>query len=380
MQPMKKTIIIILLLLASALLLAQNKVEQIAVSYDNPVVTRVAITPSQKTTWSYSVDKDKHTVTVKVTDCDVSSPLIGGLSNSKLVTDIDLLNKYNAGEIILGLSGPFFIETMTVDKPFKIVLDLFVYKKVYSYQELLYQANFYEKSGFYAKAAKQYAQMLRDYPQNKDTNYYWGNLLLKQGKNESAIAKLQAVPQTSKFYQAAQKSLTKLNAASDEVPIPVDNTPIPIDTAVVDTTRFVAPVKPLNIVDKSQKFSIFSFKTLFGVNWDEFVSSKFMLQLFALPIWFWLIILVVLIIIVLVIFDVMHFRKTRKKKSKPGRKVKQGDLDPEKLDLVAKLLQKNWQEPEIARELLLTAKEAHKYIKQARKASTGKTKPVETEA
>lgn len=376
MPSMKKSIAILLLALFAGLLAAQNKVEQIAVSHDNPIVTRVAMTLTQKTKWSHSVDTDKHQVTVTIEDCDASTPLIGGLSNNKLVTKIDLMNKYNGGVVVLTLSGPFFIETTSVDNPYKIVLDLFVYKKTYSYQDLLNQALFYEKSGYYVKAAKQYSKMQKDYPQNAETNYYWGNLLLKQRKTDSAITKLKLVPSTSKFYQAAQKSLQKLNAADSEIPIPVAEPVAVTDSVPVVRDSVIVPVQPLKITQVSGKFKFFSFKTFFGVTWGEFLTSKFMMALFALPIWFWIIIGVVLIIIVLVIFDVIHFRKLHRKNRTPKPK-KTKQIDQVKLEMVSKLLENGWQEYEIARELLLTPKEVHQYIREGKKNLSQKTKAGE---
>jgi TolA-binding protein len=376
MPSMKKSIAILLLALFAVLLAAQNKVEQIAVSYDNPIVSRVAMTLTQKTKWTYSVDTDNHQVTVTIEDCDASSPLIGGLSNSKLVTKIDLLNKYNAGVVVLTLSGPFYIETTSVDNPYKIVLDLFVYKKTYSYQDLLNQALFYEKSGYYAKAAKQYAKMQTDYPQNKDTNYYWGNLLLKQRKTDKAIEKLKLVPTDSKFYKTAQTSLQKLEVTDSEIPVPVAEPVAITDSVPADKDSLVVPVQPLKITQVSGKFKFLSFKTFFGVTWGEFLTSKFMLALFALPIWFWIIVGVVLIIIVLVIFDVLHLKKLRRK-NRPPKAKKSKQLDQVKVEMVVKLLEHGWQEYEISRELLLTPKEVHQYIREGKKAIASKAKSGE---
>jgi len=369
---MKRCIALIILIGFINLISAQVLIQKIVASNDNPMVSRVAITLSEKTEWSYTIDKDTHVVKVTIKNCDVDNPSVSGISSSNLVSSIDLLNNMNNGLVVFTLNGPFFIETMSVENPFKIVLDLFVYKKTYTFQEQLSQAAFYEKSNMWTKANRQYQNMQRDFPQNLDLNYYWGNLLIRQKKYDSAKNKLLTVPESSGFYRSAQLSLAKLENKDTQQ---TEQTKSEIsDRDSANTTVEKAPVVPTTVLIEERKpFRFFDFQTIFGQStykqgWFIFVS-----KLEALPIWFWLVFLVVLAIVILVVFDIVHVRKQygKKKKSK-APKIKADNTA--RMEIIMKLLNAGWQEEEIARELLVSIKEVKLYITQGKKGNAKKTK------
>lgn len=383
---MKQNLLLLVLVGFFCIVQAQVVVDKIDVSYDNPVVTRVAIALSKEASWTYTIDKDQHVVNVSIKDCNVANPIVSGSNKSNLVSDIKLSNNESYGLIAVTLSGPFYIETLTVDNPFKIVLDLFAYKKVYSYQDLLYQAIFYEKSGMYTKASKQYTIMQSNYPKMPDTNYYWGNLYIKQRRPDKAKDKLSAVPQESQFYKQAQTALAKLegNTAADikkvepvvaqdvkkEAPSIEETLPIKADSNESSDT---IPIVPHRVRLKHKPFKFFDLKTFLQRNSQKIANSKFIIFINSLPFWFWIIVFVALAIVVLVIFDVIHVRR-KMGVNKTAKKTKFSSQNPAKLNMIVKLLEQGWKEKEIAREMQMTPKEAHIYIKQGKKIYAKKAK------
>jgi len=87
--------------------------------------------------------------------------------------------------------------------------------------------------------------------------------------------------------------------------------------------------------------------------------------------WFWIIIFVVILVVVLVAFDLVRFRKQKKEKS-PHRRIKADNIT--KQNMVNKLLVDGWKEHEIARELMMSDKEAKLYIKQGKKLEIKRNK------
>ncbi len=377
---MKQSLLLLVLVSFFSIVQAQSVVDKIDVSFDNPMVTRVAIALSKDADWSYTVDKDKHLVNVVIKNCNVSNPIITGLNKSNLVSDIDLSNSNGNGLLALTLAGPFYIETLTVDNPFKIVLDLFVYKNSYSYTESHQQAIFYEKSGMYSKAGRQYAKMQSNFPDNKDTNYYWGSLYIKQRKPDKAKEKMQAVTKESQFYMQAQAMLAKLDGK--ELPIAkkvepvieqeITEKPLPV---IQESTKISdqGTVIPKKVIIRHKPFKFFDFRTLLSGTSQKIANSKLFVLLRSLPIWFWIIVLVTLGIVALVIFDVMRLRRKEGKKRKTNKTAAQAQ-SKSKLNIVVKLLEKGWKEKEIARELQISPKEAHTLIKQGKKIYAQKAK------
>jgi len=367
---MKRYVLLAVILGCLGLLVAQTTIEKIDVSFDNPVVTRVAIAVSAKSDWTYTVDKDYHLLYITVKNCTPGSPIVSGLNKNNLIKDINFIESTINGLVVLTLDKPFYIETMTVDNPFKIVVDLFVYKQAYSYKDLLDQAAFYEKSRKWNAANKQYSKMLQQYPKNSDTYYYWGNLLVRQGRIESAIEKLSMVPQSSQFFQAAQKVLAKLTG--NELPVAETNIreSDAQESSVSDTlisTVESSPVveKPLKRKRFSYNFNIFNLKNLFG-NWNiGAIFSGIYAWIMSMPIWFWIIILVVLLIIVLIIIDLHRNKKLGRRVRIQKNKIYADDSI--KQGMIVKLLEHGWQENEIARELQISLKEVRLYFKKIKK-------------
>ena len=363
---MKYYVLLAVMLVFSGLLMAQATVEKIVVSYDNPMVTRVVITVSQKSDWTYSVDKDYNLLYVTIKECTPGNPVVSGVNQSNLVKDVNVIESTVNGIVVLTLDKAVTVETMTLENPFKIVADLFIAKNSYTYQELLHQAKFYEKSKKWNAANRTYTKITQQYPQTLDAYYHWGNLLVRQGRTESAIEKYQKLPTSSQYYDAAQKTIARLTGT--EVPA-VKTEPVEAEVTVADTTNLIKipEAKAVHTASKKAlpKIKFLDFKTLFSQISLKSTFSGALNWMLSLPIWFWIIVLVILAIIVLVLFDLSYIRKqkgiTRTKKIK----VKADDRIKQKM--VSSLLLHDWKEPEIARELLITEKEVKLYINKIKK-------------
>lgn len=363
---MKRVCQILISLCFSTFLFAQATINKIELSTDNPMVTRVAIELSDKTEWSHSIDKDNRQVKVLIKNCDVNHPEVKGLGKSNLVSDLAQTNIGNDGNVLLTINGLFLIETMTLNNPFKIVIDLFVFKKAYSYPELLYQATFYEKSGLLNKAARIYEKMRMQFPENTDTNYYWGNLLIRQNKKIAAKEKLLAVAFDSKEYKKAQDLIAKLDGNETVEADPIIKNVADKDTinsiGLSDSISTLAAQKPF----RKRTFHFFSLKNILQFDFSKLVPTSFFRDIKNLSSWFWLIIGVVALIILLVIYDIIRIQK-RKSKSRIKGKFKVKADNKIKQDLIKKLREQGWAVKEISRELMITEKETQMYIKQIKK-------------
>jgi len=416
---MKHIFLLILLMCCFCFIQAQAVIERIVLSTDNPIVTRTVITLSEKTTWTYETNKNNHTLKINIKDCDAGNPSVTGLGKSNLVADIDLMNNQSNCSVTLTLKGSFILEPMSLEAPYRIVLDLFVYRKNYSFAEHLLQTEFYEKSGLYNKANKQFTIMERDYPDNEDLYYYWGKLLINQKRPENAKVKLKQVQESSRFYQSAQNLLASLDKKEEIKAQLVDvSTALAIAESEQETLKVPRKI-PTSVNKEGIKIRFFSFRTFFGMSWAEFMQTKFMSALRSLPFWFWLIIFVILLLLVLVFIDVRRNLKRKKvvfkspkaetpnelrkrmiksnhenesvtpeaeskKDSRFNLKVKKREkttFTPQAetknsfmQDMVNKLLENGWGDKEIARELNLSPKEAQALIKKGKKQLSGKKK------
>lgn len=365
-KDMKHYVMLAVILFFGSLLMAQAMVEKVDISYDNPMVTRIVITVSQKTDWTHTIDKDYNLLYVTIKDCTPGNPIISGLNQSNLVKDVNVIESTVNGIVVLTLDKAVTVETMTLEEPFKIVADLFIAKNSYTYQELLHQANFYEKSKKWNAANRTYTKITQQYPKTFDVYYHWGNLLVRQGREESAIEKYQKLPSTSQYYNTAQKTIARLTGA--EVPV-AETAPAETEVAVQDTANLITipETKAVPAASKKSlpKIKFLDFKTLFSQISLKSTFSGALNWMLSLPIWFWIIVLVILAIVVLVLFDLSYIRKqkgiTRTKKIK----VKADDRIKQKM--VSSLLLHDWKEPEIARELLITEKEVKLYTQKIKK-------------
>lgn len=364
---MKRYVLLALMLGCLALMMAQATIEKIEISFDNPVVTRVVISVSTKSDWTHTIDKDYNLLYVTVKDCAPGSPIVSGMAQNYMIKDVNTIESTVNGLVVLTVDKPFFVETMTLDNPFRIVTDLFVSKDTYTYQDLLNHASFYEKSKKWNAANRTYTKILQQYPRNLDTYYHWGNLLVRQGRNESAVEKYNQVPQSSQYFQASQRTIARLTGTElpeSEVDIAETESELSDTLAAATIASPVAgtPVRPQRTISS---FNIFDFKTMFS-NWN---IGGFFTRIFnwakSLPIWLWIIVLVILAIIDLIFFDIQRIKKQKgrirpqKIKIKADNSVRQG--------MISKLLDHGWQEPEIARELLITLKEVSLYLKKIKK-------------
>ena len=129
---MKKFGLILIILSCIYLLAAQTILSNIVINGENPIVTRIVLPLSQKTSWSYKTDIDHHQVNIYINNCLTSNPIIEGISSSSLIGGISSTQDGRNAHININVTGPFYIETLNLDNPYKIVIDLFQYKKVYS--------------------------------------------------------------------------------------------------------------------------------------------------------------------------------------------------------------------------------------------------------
>ncbi|MFO7660150.1 MAG: hypothetical protein R6V77_04490 [Candidatus Cloacimonadaceae bacterium] len=366
---MKHYVMLAVMLVLTGLMMAQATVEKVDISYDNPMVTRVVITVSEKTDWTHSIDKDYNLLYVTIKECTPGSPVVSGLNNSNLVKDVNLIESTVNGIVVLTLDKPFYAETMTLENPYRIVTDLFISKNSYTYQELLHQANFYEKSKKWNAANRTYTKITQQYPRTLDAYFHWGNLLVRQGRTESALEKYNKLPATSQYYQTALKTIARLTGT--EVPETETET-AEAEIAVPDTlNQIVIPeAKPIPQASKRKlpQINFFDFKTMFSQISLKSAFAGALKWLTSIPIWFWIIVLLMLAILVLVLLDMQRVRKqkgivrTKKIKIKADDKIKQ--------KMIANLLLHDWKEPEIARELLISEKEVKLYIKKIKQDKT----------
>lgn len=348
---MRRIGLILLLLYSLCLLTGQTTIDNITVNGENLIVTRVVISLAQKAVWSYQTDTDKHVVSVHISNCNSTQPQIEGLHTGTLVTAIETTSQKNDAVVAINLSGPFYIETLFLDEPYKIVLDLFKYQKVYNYQDQLAQAAFYVKSGKWYAAGKQYAQIRKDFPSEFDANYLWAKLLLKQHNFEKAKAKLEAVPSYSKYYAEAQATLTKLNANT--------YTYTEVEEPEADKVDTVTPANPRQNIPKATSTVVpaLSFNHVVKAT-EETVSLK----LADIPVWAWFLMLLVVLIACFIILDILHHQKAHKER-KAAREITLIKDDSIKAAMVRKLIENGWNETEIARELMLKPKDVKRYAK-----------------
>jgi tetratricopeptide (TPR) repeat protein len=273
--------------------------------------------------------------------------------------------------VILTLDSAFLIEKSTFSNPFRIVIDLFKYQKSYTYQERLYIANFYAKVNKLEEAEREFAKIVREFPQNLEAYYHWGQLLIQQGKLEDAREKFNAVPQGSSYFQASQNSLAKLDGRAPVYPDSVTTANPVADSltasAVADTNAETTALKS----SFRNTFNFFNLKNYINLGKIKGAFGKVVSMVTGLSIWFWIIILVVILIVVLVIFDVVRFRK---QVTDGGKKQKVRADNATKQNMVNKLLVDGWKEPEIARELMMSEKEAKLYVRQGKKLEAKRNK------
>jgi hypothetical protein len=368
---MKKWMLLLAILGLLTFLNAQKIVQTIDVSYDNPVVTRVVITLSDKAEWTYVLDKNAHQVKATIYNCDAGNPIISGLNKNFLVTNLDIKNSQSNAKVNLSVDGAFLIEKSTYDNPFRIVIDLFKYQKSYSYQDRLYIATFYTKVNKLEEADREYAKMAREFPQNLEVYYHWGQLLVLHGKIEDARDKFNAVPQGSSYFQAAQNSLAKLDGKAPLYPESQQTVNSALDTLAVSTAKDTTTVKAVKMGAFRNTFNFFNPKNYINLDKIQKAYAKVYYKITGLSIWFWIIIIVVVAIVILVVFDVIRFRKQSIEKTRP-RNIKADNAT--KQNMVNKLLVDGWKEPEIARELMMSEKEAKLYIKQGKKLESKRNK------
>jgi len=342
--------LIVLLLCGLCLLRAETSLDKITVNSENLIVTRVVLSLSQKAEWSFQTDTDRHIIRVRIRNCTSANPIAEGLQSVGLVVNVTAENSKQDVLVKIVMSGAFYLETLHVDEPYKIVFDLFQYKKVYNYQDQLAQAVFYEKVGKWVLAGKQYAQIRRDFPNEVDANFLWAKLLLKQRNYAKAKTRLEAVSSYSKHYEDAQLLLTKLKN-KDYTEIEAELTKIPAFAGMTDSVA--APVKTTSnpIPPKSLRNVIKDTEQTLVVKWAE------------LPIWAWLIVLLIVLIAALILLDWLRHHKEWKS-GKVERFISPLQDDSIKAAMVRKLLDSGWNETEIAKELMLDAKEVKRYAKQ----------------
>jgi hypothetical protein len=343
--------LILCLLISICLLTAETSLDKITVNSENLIVTRVVLSLSQKADWSYQTDTANHQINVRIRNCTSANPVAEGLQNGDLVVSVtsEIIKQDVLVKIVL--SGAFYLETLHLDEPYKLVFDLFTYKSDYNYQDQLAQAVFYEKVGKWIAADKQYAQLRRDFPHEVDANFFWAKLLLKQHCFEKAKAKLEAVSSNSKFYKDAQILLTKLNdKAYGEIEEALVEKPVyaraeSCATPLKKSTSTVLPAKPLsNIIRDTEK--------TVSIKWAE------------LPIWAWFIVLLIVLITLLIILDWLRHHKEWKS-GKVERCISFIQDDKIKSEMVRKLVANGWSETVIARELQLPVKDVRYLAKQA---------------
>jgi hypothetical protein len=397
---------------------AQVTIQRIVVNSANQVVTRVVIDLSEKTTWSYSTDTANHQVKLRILDANPNSVSISGVSDSYLISDIGTASNGSDAVLTVFLKQPFFIETLTTEQPFKIVLDFFIAKSSYTYKEQIAQAQFYTESGKWYKASKQYAQMLREFPNQKDTNYHWGKLLIRQQNIPKAKEKLALVPATSQYYADAKARLDKLEGKITPKPAPPvkakinEKIPPKPDPKPAVKVIPVPPQKPEK--DKStpqqtaQKQIKLPENTISAKAKDPLIAelertvaaaestayndmatidtllmrdssivaepvtpkpkatgkSDYMEKLRSLPIWVWIIVLLVLLILFFIILDSLpkKVKKTVLNAEEPTETL--GMDDRLKCKMVAKLLADGWNAKEISRELRIKLSDVNMYAKQ----------------
>jgi hypothetical protein len=373
---MKRYLMIFLVIGFLQILAAQVVIKQITATNDNPIVSRVTITLSEKTEWSYTVETNKHAAIVSIKNCSDDNPTIRGMSNNKVLAGISLDGNAAYRKVNLTLNGPFLIEKSSAENPFRIIIDLFAFKRNYTFDERLAQAKFYEQTGQLTTASKEYSKTMQAFPQNTDGYYGWANVLIKRDRPETAKAKLRLVAKDSGSYSAAQSLLAKLEGKA-----PLETVPESPDQPVSNTTPQVAeqpPAESIRIVSQPHtgtpievnpeeiKIRFFSFQTFFGKSWKEFCQTPIMLKLRSLPIWFWIIVIIILALLILILLDYLLNHKRRGKTAK----VKKSNLlagDAIKQGMVIKLLENGWDVKEIARELMLSLSETQLYVKQGKR-------------
>jgi hypothetical protein len=364
MYPMKRWMLLFVLMGLFAFLGAQKFIQTIDISHDNPIVTRMVLTLSEKAEWTYTLDTKAHQVKLIVYGSDVGSPIVTGLDKNYLITNLDLKKNQGNANVILTLDGSFLIEKSSLTDPYRIVLDLFKFKRSYTYEESLAEAEFYTKVGKFTEANKQYTKITKDFPQNLDAYYYWGQMLIQQSMKDAAIEKLNAVPQGSSLFQAAQKSVAILEGRETSPSVEVPDAYAGQDSLARKTAADSVVLPPLRKRTIGSSFNIFNPGNFINIAKLNVTISKATHDLARLPVWFWVIFVVVLVIITLVIIDVIRFRKERPGQFK--RKKVKADNSTKQI-MVNKLLIDGWKEPEIARELLMSDREAKLYIKLGKK-------------
>jgi tetratricopeptide (TPR) repeat protein len=386
--PLKRMALLCLILCGFGWLVAQTRLQNITVNGENMIVTRVVVTLSQKAEWSYQTETDKHVINLTIRNCIAQSPTIEGLNTGFLVRDVTADNSRQDVTVRIVMSGPFYLETLHTDEPYKIVFDLFTFKKHYSFQEQLAMAAFYEKSGKWFAAGKQYAQMQRDFPPNPDIYYYWAKLLLKQHNYAKAQSRLELVIPHSNYYEAAQAMLAKLKNK--------DYTEI--NKQIADKPEAIAPASKANKANTSTQFrsingnlanatyqtdSLSTTDTVV-VNAPQPVQPKaasmsiikriqnYVSQIKAtqvkIPGWGLFISLLILVIFIFIILDIIYLHR-HKKEQKAKQTPQLFKDDAVKAKMVRKLLENGWNEAEIARELLIDAKDVKRYAKQTESES-----------
>lgn len=334
-----------------SLMFAQKTISGIAVNGNNLIVTRVVITLSDKTEWSYAADTGGHAVKVQIYNCESANPQTQGLNTSSLVKQITTVQNKDNCAITLDLSGAFYIETMALENPYRIVLDLFKAKRSYNLDEIWAQAEFYEKAGKLIPAGKEYAKASRRFPDNKDTCFLWGRLMLRQQNYEKAKDKFRSVPEKSVYYGEAQRFLTMLinndYSGAEQAVKPVEAAP-EIVTAKTDKAE-TAVAEP--VVEEQC-----------GGSWKP--CSIVQRRVLGMPIWGWLIVVLILAIALLLIVDLKRLMKD-KKAQKLSNSVSVIQNEALKLKMVKKLMESGWNASAIARELMLSEKEVQALLKQA---------------
>lgn len=384
---MKRIVLLYILLCMALICSAQTKVNSIVANAQNKIVTRVVITLSEKTGWTTESDPTNRSVTVSVPQADASGVTVTGVNGNNLISE---LKAAEGGNINIRLKSKFFVETMSMDNPYRIIIDLFVAKS-YTYQEHFQQAVFYEQMGKWNSAAKEYNKMLIKYPQNTDAHYYYAKLLLNQNNKSKAKEHLSAVPATSRYYAEASamlnglegksalpQTVTKVPAAKVTIPPPMARPVTPQPTAskpAVSSDPLLAEMEAVIAMAESSAYNdIAKIDTIFDASSTVLggkTTEQNSLEQDFDPIkavkkiqwWLWVLIILVITITVFIIVDYLNTRKMNKKLHKVPDSAALFDNETQSR-MVQKLLADGWDASEIARELRMNLRDVETCIKQ----------------
>lgn len=268
--------------------------------------------------------------------------------HSELITAFEIYDEV----LKLNIAKPFRYESMLLQHPRKLVLDIFTSSP--DKAPRLAIGDFYSEMGKFNSADKIYGALHHDYPDDAQILYHWALLLAKR-KSARALEILMKIPESSAYFVQGQKLMAHLTGENDLPAPPPDE--VTLSPEAVKLRDMVLPAPDSTASTPAPKISIPPEKIKH--------PPSFQLPLFAL---------LCLLALVTIIATLHSFK--RKKPERFDLFNAEADIPDENeetnktlIRMVDKLLDDGWTHQEIAREMKLSLAQVERLVMLSQRRS-----------